>query len=86
MNIWRVAGVALVAGLALFLISLLVKMLLIVVATGLVIRVVGGRLMGRFAGPAERVGWSSTGIISIDNPNFQSPMKQAGFARIIPIS
>ena len=85
MNIWRVAGVALMAGLALFLISILLKLLLVALAVGLLVRVVGGRLMGRFSGPAARVGWQQTEIISIDNPTYRSPMNRAGFERIIPI-
>lgn len=86
MNIWRVAGIALMAGLALFLVTLLLKLLLIVLATGLVIRVVGGRLAGRFGGMGGRFARVSTDIISIDNPAFRSPMNRAGFERIIPIS
>ena len=86
MNIWRVAGIALMAGLALFLVTLLLKLVLIVLATGLVIRVVGGRLAGRFGGMGGRFGRVSTDIISIDNPTFRSPMNRAGFDRVIPIS
>ncbi len=87
MNIWRVAGIALMAGLALFLISLLVKLLLAVLVTGLVIRVVGGQLIGRFSGPMGRVGGRSMDIISIDNPAYRhSPMNRASFDRVISIS
>lgn len=87
MNIWRIAGVVLVAGLALFLLSLLVKLLLISLATVVLIRVVGGRLAGRFYGPRGRMGGSSTDdIIAIDNPTYRSAMNQAGFERVISIS
>lgn len=86
MNIWRIAGIALMAGLALFLISILLKLLLVALAAALVIRVVGGRLMHRFGGHRQRMGWSSSNIISIDNPTYRSPMNQAAFERIIPIS
>lgn len=86
MNIWRVAGVALMAGLALFLISLLLKLLLIALGVGLLMRVVGGRLASRFFGPAARVGWQQTEIISIDNPIYRSAMNRAGSERIISIN
>jgi hypothetical protein len=85
MRIWRVAGVVLAAGLVLFLLSLLVKMLLIGAAIFLLVRVVGARLMGRSFGPLGQGNWSSATIISIDNPTYRSPVNQAGFGRIIPI-
>ncbi|WP_461128394.1 hypothetical protein [Spirosoma aerophilum] len=85
--IWRIAGVALAAGLVLFLVSLLLKVLLVALGIGLVIRVVGPRLAGRRAfGQFNRGPWQSSDIISIDSPGYRSPVNQASFARIIPIS
>lgn len=81
-NVWRVGGIALMSGLALFLITLLVKLALVVLATGVILRVVGGKLMGRFAGPAGRVGGLSTDIISIDNSAYRTPVNRAGFDRV----
>lgn len=87
MNIWRVAGIVLMVGLTLFLLSLLVKLLLIFGATVLLIRVVAGRLAGRFSRPMDRSGWLSTdNIISIDNPTYRSGTNRAGFERVISIS
>lgn len=87
MNIWRIAGVALMAGMALFLLSLLVKLLLITLATVVLVRVIGGRLMGRSFGPRGRMGGPSTdNIIAIDNPTYRSAMNRAGFERVISIS
>lgn len=86
MNIWRIAGVALVAGLALFLISILFKLLLIAGVTVVLIRVVGRQLAGRLFGQMGRVGGTSTDIISIDNPTYRSPASWAGFDRVVPIS
>ncbi len=86
MNIWRIAGVAFVAGLALFLVSLLLKIALIAGVTVLLVRVVGGRLLGGYFNRVGRGNWPSTEIISIDNPTYRSPMNRAGFERIIPIS
>lgn len=75
------------AGLALFLISLLLKLLLISLATVLLVKVVAGRLAGRFYGPMGRMGWPSTdNIISIDNPTYRSAMNRAGFERVVSIS
>jgi hypothetical protein len=86
MNIWRIAGVALMAGLALFLVTILLKLVLIASVGFLLIRVVGGRLMGRAFGGLRQGGWQSTEIISIDNPAYRSPMSQRGFSRVIPIN
>ena len=89
MNIWRIAGVALVAGLALFLVSVLVKLLLIALATVVLVRVIGGRLVSRSFGPRGRMGWSSTddSIIAIDNPTYRSAMtNQVRYERVVPIS
>ncbi len=85
LNIWRIGGIALVAGLALFLISLLVKVVLVVLATALVVRAVGGRFMGRSFGPVGRMGGPATDIISIDNPAYRTPVNRLGFDRVIPI-
>ncbi len=85
MTIWRIAGVAFVAGLALFLLSLLVKLLLVAAATFLLVRVVGKRLMGHSFGSLGRGRWASTDIISIDNPAYRSPMNRGGFEQIISI-
>ena len=85
--IWRVAGLALAAGLVLFLVSLLVKVLLVALGVALVVRVVGPRLMGgRAFGRFERNGWQSSQIISIDNPAYRSPMSVGSFERVIPIN
>lgn len=86
MNIWRVAGVALMAGLALFLVFTLLKLLLVAAVAFLAVRVVGGRLMGRSFGQLGRGGWRSTDIISIDNPAYRFPANRGGFSRVIPIS
>ncbi|GAB4017342.1 hypothetical protein [Spirosoma koreense] len=84
--IWRIAGVALVASLALFIISLLVKVLLIVSATALVIGAVGRKLMGRRFGQLGQGNWRSSEIISIDNPTYYPMERQRAYGRIIPIS
>ena len=83
--IGRVAGVALVAGLALFLITLIVKVLLVGAGLFLLARVVGPRLMGRGFGPLGRGGWQQSNIISIDNPAYRSGVMRANYERIIPI-
>lgn len=85
MHIWRIAGVALVAGLTLFLVSVLLKLLLVAAAAFLLVRVVGGRLIGRNFNRLGRGGWQSADIISIDNPAYYSPMNRGGSGRIIPI-
>jgi flagellar biosynthesis protein FlhB len=87
MNIWRITGVAVMAGLALFLVFTLLKLLLVALVAALLLRVIGGRLMSRMAGLSERgrVG-QSTDIIAIDNPAYQFPMNRTGFGRVIPIS
>lgn len=85
--IWRIAGLALAAGLVLFLVSLLLKVLLVALGIGLLVRVVGSRLAGgRAFGRFNRGGWQASEIISIDSPGYRSPMNQPGYARIIPIS
>lgn len=88
MNIWRVAGIVLMAGLALFLLSLLLKFLLILGATALLVRVIGGQLAGRFFRRMERRGRLSTdNVLSIDNPTtYRSAMNRSGFERVISIS
>ncbi|GAB3718157.1 hypothetical protein [Spirosoma lituiforme] len=85
--IWRIAGVALVAGLVLFLVSLIVKVLLVALGVALVIRVAGARLLGgRVAGRFGRNEWQSASIISIDDPAYHSPMSVGRGERIIPIN
>lgn len=85
--IWRIAGLALAAGLVLFLVSLLVKVLLVALGVALVVRVVGARLMGgRALGRFDRNDWQSAQIISIDNPTHHSPMSSGRFERVIPIN
>lgn len=85
--IWRIAGLALAAGLVLFLVSLLVKVLLVALGVAIVVRVVGARLMGgRTFGRFDRNDWQSAQIISIDNPTHHSPMSSGRFERVIPIN
>ena len=83
--IWRIAGVAVVAGLALFLLSLVVKFLLVGLGLFLLVRVVGPRLMGRSFGRMERGGWQQADIIAIDNPTYQSGSSAGRFDRVITI-
>lgn len=84
--IWRIAGVAVVAGLALFLLSLVLKFLLIGMTLFLLVRVVGPRLMGRAFGQMERGGWQRADIISIDNPGYYAGRSSGRFDRVIAIS
>ncbi|AUD02927.1 hypothetical protein [Spirosoma pollinicola] len=85
--IWRVAGVALAAGLVLFLVSLIVKVLVVGLGIALLARVVGPRLAGgRAFGRFGRGGWQSSQIISIDDPTYHSPMSRGRFERVIPIN
>lgn len=86
MNIWRVTGIVLTAGLALFLVSILLKLLVVALAAFLVVRVAAGRLMGRGYGPLGRGNWSANNIISIDNPAYRSPMNRAGYDRRSDVS
>lgn len=83
--IWRVAGLALAAGLVLFLVSLILKVLLVGLAAFLLVRVVGGRLAGRAFGQLGHGGWQSSDIISIDNPTYRSGGNRGRFERVIPI-
>lgn len=84
--IWRVAGVALAVGLALFLITLIVKVLLVGAGLFLLARFVGPRLLGgRSFGPLGRGGWQPSTIISIDNPTYHSGVTRTSHERIIPI-
>jgi hypothetical protein len=83
--IWRIAGVAVVAGLALFLLSLVVKFLLIGMGLVLLVRVVGPRLMGRAFGRMERGGWQQANIIAIDNPAYHAGRSAGPFDRVIAI-
>ena len=83
--IWRVAGLVLAVGLALFLLTLILKVLLIGLGAFLLVRVVGARLAGRAFGRFDRGGWQSSDIISIDNPTYRSPMSLQRYERVIPI-
>ena len=85
MKIWRIAGIALMAGLVLFLLTVLLKLLFVALAAALVIRVVGGRLMHRFYGPLQAGRGQASHIISIDNPTYRSPM-WANTERVIAIN
>lgn len=82
----KVAGVVLAAGLVLFLVSLILKVLLVGAGLFLLARVVGPRLMGRSYGPLGRGNWQSSNIISIDNPSYRSPMNRGSFERVIAIN
>ena len=85
--IWRVAAVALAVGLALFLLTLVLKVLLVGAALFLVARVAGPRLIGRRGfGPLGRGDWQSSDIISIDNPAYRSGGSRGNVGRIIPIA
>ena len=84
--IWRVAGVALAVGLTLFLLSLVLKFLLVGLGLFLLVRVVGPRLAaGRF-GRVGRGDWQASDIISIDNPAYRSGNYRRNADRIIAIS
>lgn len=83
--IWRVAGLVLAVGLALFLLTLILKVLLVGLGAFLLVRVVGARLAGRSFGRFDRGGWQSSDIISIDNPTYRSPMSIRSYERVIPI-
>lgn len=84
--IWRVAGVALAVGLALFLLSLVLKILLVGLGLFLLVRVVGPRLAARTFGRVERGDWQSSDIISIDNPAYRSGNYRQHADRIIAIA
>lgn len=84
--IWRVAGVALAVGVALFLLTLILKVLFVGAGLFLLARVVGPRLAGRSFGPLGRGNWQSSDIISIDNPSYRSYRNGGGFNRTIAIS
>lgn len=84
--IWRIAAVALAAGLVLFLVSLILKFLLVGLVLFLLVRVVGPRLAGRSFGPLGRGNWPGSNIIAIDAPNSRPAMSQGRFDRIIAVS
>ncbi|WP_338871916.1 hypothetical protein WBJ53_26640 [Spirosoma sp. SC4-14] len=86
MHIWRIAGFALLVGVALFLVTLLLKLLLVASVAFLLVRAVAGRLMGRRFGNLRHGGWQSAEIISIDNPAYRNPMPMKRYDRVIPIS
>ncbi|WP_080056622.1 hypothetical protein [Spirosoma aerolatum] len=83
--IWRIAGVALAVGLALFLLTLILKVLLVGAGLFLLARFVGPRLAGRAFGPLERGRWQSTNIISIDDPAYRSNVAYPTYSRVISI-
>lgn len=85
MNIWRVGGLVVMAGIALFLVTLLLKLLVVGLAAGLLIRVVAGQLASRYGGRLGRGNWSSAGSIAIDDPTYRSPMNRSRGERIVPI-
>lgn len=85
MSIWRIAGAVFVVGLALFLITLLLKVLLIASIAFLLVRVVGGKLASRYYGRLGRRDWVSSEVISIDNPAYRSPVNSARFERVVSI-
>ncbi len=85
MKIWRIAGIALMAGLVLFLLTVLLKLLFVALIAALLIRVVGSRLMHRFPGPMQMGYGASNHIIPIDNPTYRSPM-WANAERVISIN
>ncbi|GAB4036556.1 hypothetical protein [Spirosoma gilvum] len=83
--IWRIAGVALAVGLALFLLTLILKVLLVGAGFFLLARFVGPRLIGRQYGPLGRGNWQSAHIISIDDPAYRSNVAYPTYSRVIPI-
>jgi len=86
MHIWRIAGFALLVGAALFLVTLLLKLVLVASVAFLLVRAVAGRVMGWRFGGLKRGGWQSAEIISIDNPAYRVPMPGKRYDRIIPVS
>jgi len=86
MNIWRIAGLALMVGLGLFLLSVVVKLLIVAAVAALIFKVVGKQIARQYYGPLNRGQWPSNGIISIDNPAYRSPMNRPDYDRIISIS
>ncbi len=83
--IGRIAGVAVVAALTFFLLSLVVKFLLAGLSLFLIVRIVGPRLLGRASGRMEWGGWQAVDIIAIDNPGYQSGRNVGRFDRVIAI-
>lgn len=82
---WRIGGLVLVAGLALFLITVLLKLLLVAVTVGLLVRVVGVRLASRLFGQVGRGGWQASPVIAIDNPSHGMPRQHMTYDRVIQI-
>lgn len=83
--IWRVASVALLVGLALFLLTLILKVLLVGAGLFLLARVVGRRLFGRSFGPWQQGRVSASHVIAIDNPGYRYSAAQPSFERVISI-
>jgi hypothetical protein len=91
MVMWRIAGVALLAGLALFLVSLLIKLVLVALAVGLTLRIAGGFIASRFFGAQLGRGqnrWQQPQVIAIDRPvpSFRATPVSATYDRVIAIS
>jgi hypothetical protein len=85
MNMWRIGGLVLVAGLALFLLTVLIKLLIVAVTVGLLVRVVGFRLASRLFGQIGRGGWQQSQVIAIDSPVYRTPVRQMAYDRVISI-
>jgi hypothetical protein len=86
MHIWRIAGLALAAGLALFLVTLLLKLVLVAAVAFMLIRIIGWQLARRFSGNLGRGRWQPNHAIAIDNPTYRTPMSMKGYTRVVPIS
>lgn len=87
MNIfWRVAGVALAAGLAFFLLTLILKVLLVGSVLFLMARIARRSLMGRNFGPIGRGNWHAYEVISIDNPAYRPSYERQERDRVIPVN
>lgn len=87
MNIFRIGGVVLMVGLALFLISMLAKLLIVGGIVLIALRVIGKQIARRFNGYGpqglSQGGWASANIISIDNPGYRTPMYQPQYDRAV---
>lgn len=89
MNIWRIAGLALMIGLGLFLLSVIVKLLIVAAVAALIFKIVGKQIARRYYGHGNVQGgpWApATSIISIDNPSYRQSAYQASYERIISIN
>lgn len=87
MNIfWRVAGVVLAIGLAFFLLTLILKVLLVGAVLFLIARIARAQLTGQHFGPLGRGKGYAYDIISIDNPAYRPQYANAHPGRVIPIN